>query len=555
MYRTAKKSSSAALSALIFSALILGLSPNCIAGDPHSAFYGPANDRIFWFIQTSDTHIGTSGSQDSNNLSWIVNQARQVIDPSFILVTGDLTDSTDANWLGWPDGPHQAEWDAYKNIIASSGIPEDQYYDIPGNHDAYNDQDFSYYLNNSIHGRATGRTQASFVRTLGFGTYHFLGINTADNTGDGFSLTWPFGDYAGLDSSELSFISTEMAKYPDSDLTMVFGHHPLFDTGNADDTYVYYGLPSFLSFMDQSYSSLYGYGHTHDASEAFYVPDAGQHEGFHYFNVASLGKSSSNQYTIMAIDCNGLSSKINTVGSWPAVLITAPLDEGLGGLNPYGYAVPAAASNPIRALVFDANTVTSVQYRVDGSTSWFPMNRVAANPRLWEALWDAASLAAGLHTLEVKASSASGTKNDIIKVRIEQNSQPKQVGAAITKTGKYVTSGTRKNKVTTFQSATSFIQGESVIFWLQVGDTNSSPISGATVQLKIEGQGLGVTLTSTSSDSSGSAEAVWTTSAPNKRATGGTTPGTYTATVTGVAVSGYAWDSAANSATITIVGK
>ena len=167
--------------------------------------------------------------------------------------------------------------------------------------------------------------------------------------------------------------------------------------------------------------------------------------------MASLGKSSSNQYTIIAIDCNGLSSKIGTVGSWPAVLVTAPLDAELGGLNPYGYPVPAAASNPIRALVFDPNTVTSVQYRVDSSTSWFPMNRVAANPRLWEASWDAVSLAAGLHILEVKASSASGTKSDIIKVRIEQAPQPKTVRPEIVETGKYVTTGTGKNKVTKFQ--------------------------------------------------------------------------------------------------------
>ena len=103
--------------------------------------------------------------------------------------------------------------------------------------------------------------------------------------------------------------------------------------------------------------------------------------------------------------------------------------------------------------------------------------------------------------------------------------------------------------------ATSFLQGESVIFRLRLSDGSDSPVSGAIVQLKVEGQGLGVNLTSTSSDSSGSAEAVWTTSAPNKRGTGGTVPGNYTATVTGVAVSGYAWDGAADSASIAIVKK
>ena len=137
-------------SALFLSVFIFVFAASGTAGDPHSAYYDEANDRVFWFIQASDTHIGTSGTKDSDNLNWLVTEARQVIDPSFIFVTGDLTDSTNGNLLGWPDGPYQEEWDEYKSIVDIDGITQENYYDIPGNHDAYSDKDFEYNLAKQI---------------------------------------------------------------------------------------------------------------------------------------------------------------------------------------------------------------------------------------------------------------------------------------------------------------------------------------------------------------------------------------------------------------------
>ncbi len=521
--------------ALLVSILTLGSSLPGIAGGIPLPKYGAETDQLLWFVQTSDTHIGMSGSTDANRLQWLVTEGLSTIAPSFIIVTGDLTDSTSGNWLGMPDGPHQEEWDEYKAIL--SGVSPNIYYDIPGNHDAYSDADFSYYLDNSIHGQATGNTQASITRLIGSSKYLFLGINTAGKDGAPFSIFAPYGDNAGLDSNELAFITQEMNTHSDAKLTLVFGHHPLFNTGDSTDTYVHEGIDQFMSLMDTSYSSLYGYGHTHDFSEGFFVPNDPSYKGFFYLNVASLAKSAANQYAIMAIDHDGFSSKVHNIGTWPAVLITAPLDFKLGVNNPYTYSVPISASNPIRALVFDKAPISAVQYRIDSGATWYSMNPVSGNSHLWQGTWNASSLAQGSHTVEVKATSSSGTSNnDVITVNLTGAAPTLKVGATFNEIGKYVTS---RKTGTSFVQGTSFKQGDRVVFRMLVQDSNGSPVSGATVNLSISGP-INAS-TSAVSGSNGIAEASWATSAPNKRGAGGTLTGSYTAVVTNV-IDDLLWD-------------
>ena len=521
-------------------AVFAGIIGPVSASNPKSAYYSDSTANVFWFIHTSDLHIGASGDRDTDNLRWLVTQARSVIAPEFIIVTGDLTDSTNGNLFGYPNGPYQAEWDQYRSIVDDQVTPDD-YYDLPGNHEEYNDGDFSYYLSNSVQGRHTHNPQLSFTRTLGFGKYHFVGINTADNTGDPFSLFGPYyGDHAGLDGNELSFIDAELAANLDSDLTLVFGHHPLAPTGDSQDTYVYYGLNEFLGLMDFFYCPTYGYGHTHEFSEAFFNPGLTK-PGFFYLNVASLGKSSSNQYSIFAIDCNGISSTTRTVGSWPVVLITAPVDRYYGNVtSPYGYDVPASSSSPIRALAFDPGGISQMEYRIDGSPAWYPMTNTAANPRLWSAGWNSSTLTQGDHTIEVRATNGTGvTGSNTITARVLQSQPPPQPQDHIDSliTGKYV----KVKKTTTFQSGTAFYQGDTVVFRAQVM-AGTAPLAGATVALSITGPEIR-SLTTGVSNSQGIAEAKWTTKAPARRSAG-TALGDYTATVTAVTASGYTWDHA-----------
>ncbi len=416
---------------LALGTLLLTLAAPALGGNPYGAQLCTANDQLFWYIQVSDTHIGASGSDDSNNLRWLATEARSVVQPAFTVVSGDLTDSTNGNWLGLPNGPYQAEWDEYNSILAGSGVDAGNYYDLPGNHDEYNDGTLAYYRANSVQGRATGSTQVSWSRDYPFGSYHFIGVNTAANDGAGFSLFFPFGDHAGLDNGELTFVHDALEQHTGADLTLLFGHHPLEDTGYSDDTWVFYGAAAFAGLLDSYGASDYGYGHTHRASTAFFTGgeeyDTGTvyaiDPGVFYVNVSSLGKASDGNFSVAAVDCNGLSIVTQAMRSWPVVLITAPMDRNLGrSAQPYGYTVPAAP-NPLRALVFDSAAVTAVDYRIDGAGDWLPMTAVPANPKLWEATWDGSALAEGDHTLEVRATGTT-TRSDLITVRVEGGVTP-----------------------------------------------------------------------------------------------------------------------------------
>ncbi|MCK7476763.1 MAG: cadherin-like domain-containing protein [Candidatus Moduliflexus flocculans] len=148
--------------------------------------------------------------------------------------------------------------------------------------------------------------------------------------------------------------------------------------------------------------------------------------GIRYLNIDSLGKDSPYSYGIIAVDCNGVSSVPATVGTWPVVLITAPVDRTLGATaNPYAYSVPAAADSPIRALVFDAVAVSSVLYRIDAEATWHPMSPVAGDARLYEGIWNASTLAPGDHAITVQALGTT-TRSHSITVTVDPAVSPNE---------------------------------------------------------------------------------------------------------------------------------
>jgi hypothetical protein len=133
--------------------------------------------------------------------------------------------------------------------------------------------------------------------------------------------------------------------------------------------------------------------------------------------VDSLGKSNNDHYAVLAVDGNGISIVPGQKGEWPLVLITAPMDRCLGECpNGYAYDIPQSPVNPIRAIVFDKNPVSRVEFRIDKTGEWQPMQPVDSTP-VWFGLWDARLYAPGTHTIEVRAQ-GSAAATDTVTVNI-----------------------------------------------------------------------------------------------------------------------------------------
>ena len=409
----------------LFASWILLLSLSWLMAPPshagNAAEYHLTGSRVFWFMEISDLHIGDSGSQDTDYLAWAVTDLRDAIDPLFIVASGDLTDSTNGGTI--PNGPYPGEWQAYRQILDTAGMDAAFYYDLTGNHDHYNDALFAYYLAYSIQGSANGTTQHSWVKTFPFGAYHFLGISTPGNDGAPFSI-WPwdnYGDHAGLDDTELAYIESELSLHQDAELTMIFGHHP-FEAGysSALDTGLTYGLGPFLGHIDNYGVPFYGFGHTHQYLENTYYDSLSR--DIFYMNYSSLGEEDQDHFAVIAVDGNGVSMVPGQHGLWPVVCITAPMDRCLGDCtNPYAYDIPQARVSPIRALVFDEdeNPVTQVEFRMDETGDWQPMQQVDASS-LWAGTWDASAATPGSHIIEVRAQGPTTVTDRIETVVVEE---------------------------------------------------------------------------------------------------------------------------------------
>ena len=374
---------------------LLAVPLTAAAIDPGQARYMDDADELFVFVQISDTHVGEDagfGTQDTDSLAWTIGEAVDVILPEFVVLTGDIVDATGGGWI--PSVQHQSEWDEYRGVLDAYGMDVTFLHDICGNHDTYSDDGATYYLGNSLIGTEYDEWHETWVHAFDHGDYAFIGLNTADTTGSA-----PLFDDPGLSEDELTFLEDSLVEYADADLAFVFTHHPEHEMTRGGD--------EFLGLLEQHRVSVWGYGHTHETSSVL----RGQTL---QLNVASAGKSSSGNLGLIAVDHDGVAVRSTTLGEWPQVLVTAPVDARLGGDNPHAYPVSANHhANPVRAFVFDVSSPTSVAFSVDGGPDQ-PMVEVA--PSVWQGEWDASALSAGPHEIAVFTTTPSGTDAHAIRV-------------------------------------------------------------------------------------------------------------------------------------------
>ncbi len=380
------------LAPLLLATLTLASTP-AQAIDPGATRYLDDASELFWFLQITDTHVGANlgyGTQDTDNLAWVLTAADEVIRPEFIVNTGDLVDATNGYLV--PTAQYQDEWDEYNEVLAEQTVTF--FHDLPGNHDTYFDEGATYYIGNALIGTAYGVWHEAWSHAFDYGEYVFVGMNSADTTG-----SWAGFDTPELTDDELAFVSESLDAYSDASLAFVFSHHPQWDLeGGGDEA---------AAILAEHGVSVWASGHVHAHS-------AQQRDGTLHQVLDSAGKGSEHNLGLFAVDGNGVSTRAYDIDNWPYVLITAPVDGALGGENPHAYPVSRNhEENPVRALIFDPEEPLSVSFSVDGGEAQ-SMERIG--PAVWQGAWDATLYEEGLHEISVVAVTSSGSDAHFVEV-------------------------------------------------------------------------------------------------------------------------------------------
>ncbi|RYR16576.1 hypothetical protein Ahy_B04g073623 isoform F [Arachis hypogaea] len=193
-----------------------------------------AYDSVLWVVQFSDLHFSVHHPDRAIDFHDLVGPALSFINPSLVLITGDLTDGKSKDLLTMKQ--NEDEWMEYKTVMDSviqrSGIDKSLFFDLRGNHDNFGVPDvggsFDFFSKLSISGQL-GRTGSVNSVTLEtpLRKHLFVGLDTTMLTG----LRGPTNLFGHPTDQLLSDLDLELSRWDSQSekpvTKIAFGHFPL----------------------------------------------------------------------------------------------------------------------------------------------------------------------------------------------------------------------------------------------------------------------------------------------------------------------------------------
>ncbi|MCO5614670.1 hypothetical protein L7F22_068954 [Adiantum nelumboides] len=197
-------------------------------------------DGIAWIVQLTDLHLSAYRPDRASSLQTLMGPLLALINPSLVLITGDLTDAKSLDLTSRRQD--EKEWIQYRQavrkVITTSGLPAYAFYDLRGNHDKFGVPTvgsrldyFSKYSVSSLSNRST--VQSITLKSSGW-KHLFVGIDTSMSVG----LRGPCNLFGHPTDEQLTKLDLELSQWdtcPSEKVTkLVFGHFPMSFTASTE---------------------------------------------------------------------------------------------------------------------------------------------------------------------------------------------------------------------------------------------------------------------------------------------------------------------------------
>lgn len=365
------------------------------------------SDSVVWVVQLSDLHFSVHNPNRALDFNNLVGPALSIINPSLVLITGDLTDGKSKDLLTMKQ--NEDEWVEYKNVmdgvIERSGLHKRLFFDLRGNHDSFGvpviGGSFDFFSKYSINGQMGRNGSVNSVTLETKERKHlFVGIDSTMSTG----LRGPTNLFGHPTDQLLRDLDLELSHWDsqsEKPVTKIsFGHFPLSFSAPSSS-----GRTLKDVFLKHSVSAyLCGHLHSrfgknlkrhHQLSNRFLSLQSFFQFNIHQNSIESTVNCSSGAPTqefwewemgdwrknrafrILAIDRGYVSYidlDLKSSAKHAIVLPTFPLDSRFMQTSScrHNYeckSVPSSSYETIRALVFSVSPVESVVARVYDSQS------------------------------------------------------------------------------------------------------------------------------------------------------------------------------------------
>uniref|UniRef100_A0A2P2J708 Uncharacterized protein n=1 Tax=Rhizophora mucronata TaxID=61149 RepID=A0A2P2J708_RHIMU len=191
-------------------------------------------ESVIWLVQLSDLHFSVHHPDRAFHFNSTIPAALSLINPSLVLITGDLTDGKSKDLLIMKQ--NEDEWLEYQNVmedvIKRSGLNKNIFYDLRGNHDTFGvplaGGSFDFYSKYSINGQLQRRENVNSVTIETSDRKHlFVGVDSTMSAG----LRGPTNLFGHPTDELLTQIDLHLSQWDsqsEKPLTKIaFGHFPL----------------------------------------------------------------------------------------------------------------------------------------------------------------------------------------------------------------------------------------------------------------------------------------------------------------------------------------